>query len=323
MKIKPIIGRVGGKYRLAPRIVEIIKQFRFSIYCEPFVGSAAVYFQLINDGIPDMARSRSCVFRAVLNDADRDIMNLYQVVRDFPEVLAYDTFFTPYSRAERKQSQLRELEFLNEAGRRFIDTYTTTDIKIEFARKYLVSNWQSQSGNTDCGGWSYTKDKYATGDRLDRWQGIPRRILEASPYLQATKGVYLECDDAIKCMGRWDSEDTVFFIDPPYINCENYYSHNAKQSQSQHLELHLGLAKFTNTCAGQPIISYYPHPLLDELYTDDNWDKIYIETFTSCHSLSKKKNTRSSRTELLLVRKHKSDFNPPVPPIHVQQLSLF
>jgi hypothetical protein len=35
-KVKPIIGRVGGKSRLAPWIGGFIKKHEFSIYCEPF-----------------------------------------------------------------------------------------------------------------------------------------------------------------------------------------------------------------------------------------------------------------------------------------------
>ncbi|MGA0198669.1 MAG: DNA adenine methylase, partial [Prochlorotrichaceae cyanobacterium] len=45
-KIKPVIGRVGGKARLAPWILQFIKQHQFSIFVEPFAGSGAVYFAL-------------------------------------------------------------------------------------------------------------------------------------------------------------------------------------------------------------------------------------------------------------------------------------
>ena len=57
-KVKPVIGRVGGKARLAPWILEFIKQHNFSIYCEPFLGSGAVYFSLINECIPEQIRKR-------------------------------------------------------------------------------------------------------------------------------------------------------------------------------------------------------------------------------------------------------------------------
>jgi hypothetical protein len=33
IKPKPIIGRVGGKVRLAPWIIEHLKRFQWSIYC--------------------------------------------------------------------------------------------------------------------------------------------------------------------------------------------------------------------------------------------------------------------------------------------------
>jgi len=57
-QIKPIIGRIGGKWRLSKWIIEHIKRFEWSLYVEPFCGSAAIYFQLLNDGIPELIKSR-------------------------------------------------------------------------------------------------------------------------------------------------------------------------------------------------------------------------------------------------------------------------
>jgi site-specific DNA-adenine methylase len=168
-KIKPVIGRVGGKARLAPWILQFIKQHQFSIYCEPFAGSAAVYFALLNDGIPEQIKARGRHFRAVLNDADREIMNLYRTVRDYPELLAYAVYFTPYSRAEHKDSQQRG-----------------TDDRIEDARRYLGRNQQSIS---NCGGWSLkketdlSKNPQTMHQSPEHWSTLPHVILAAAPHL--------------------------------------------------------------------------------------------------------------------------------------------
>lgn len=390
-KIKPVIGRIGGKARLASWIGEFIKKHQFSIYCEPFAGSAAIYFWLINENIPQLIKNRGQLFRAVLNDADREIMNLYKTVRDYPELLAYAVYFTPYSRAEHKESQSRgtgdQLEdarkyltngwlsavqqhgniwsfdknelktkkqgfdqmpqwqkissriltaaphlgtsetldpyaCLNDVGRQFVKP--DVDFRVEWVRRYLVHNNQGVS-NAETG-WSFDMTQDIGTTKQQRYTSLPSRILTASPHLQSTlddlKKVYLECDDAIKVIERWATPETLFYLDPPYVNCENYYAYNAKQSKEDNLKLHYDLANIINSveCAGA-IVSYYPNDLLDDLYPVENWDRHYKETVASSAGITRnsKTKTRPKRTELLLVRKQ----NRPITVNVSGQLSLF
>jgi site-specific DNA-adenine methylase len=403
MKIKPVIGRIGGKARLAPWILEFIKQHQFSIYCEPFCGSAAVYFALLNDRIPEEIKARGRHFRAVLNDADKEIMNLYKTVRDYPELLAYSVYFTPYSRAEHKEAQQRvdgdrveevrrylvdgwqsfakksghgwgtenndhdgknsahfwktlpsriltaaphlgtpepldPYACLNAAGRAFVEP--DVDVRVEWVRRYLVDGVQifnCMPGNS----WGTKRDTLADcredGKRKGggygsaspkSWQSLPSRILTAAPHLQqeldALKKVYLECDDAIKCIERWATPETLFYVDPPYVSCENYYAHNAKQGKDSNLKLHYHLAECLNQieCAGA-IVSYYPDGLLDELYPEEHWERHYKETVASSAGITRqsKTRTRPKRTELLLIRKNRNEGAVRIP--MSGQLELF
>jgi len=164
-KVKPVIGRVGGKSRLAPWIIEHLSRFQWSIYCEPFAGSAAVYFRMIQEGIFEQIRARGHHPRIVLNDADSRIVQLFRTVRDHPEALAHAVRYTPYSREEHRLAQ-QPVEDLGD---------------VELARRYLVDGWQSF--------------KYMPGDSwgiqpqhdrgcVDIWHTLPQRILAASPHLQ-------------------------------------------------------------------------------------------------------------------------------------------
>jgi site-specific DNA-adenine methylase len=388
-KIKSVIGRVGGKARLAPWILQFIKEHNFSIYCEPFAGSAAVYFALLNEGIPEQVKARGRHFRAVLNDADKEIMNLYKTVRDYPELLAYSVYFTPYSRAEHKDSQSRgsgdrledarqyltdgwqsfkkelgdswgiatttskehspggEHTFLaysnlpsriltaaphlgeseainpyaclNAVGRQFVEP--DVDFRVEWVRRYLTNNWQSAMKQNE-GAFALSRNTIPKGQHGGddcptlTFNNLPSRILTASPHLQENlndlKKVYLECDDAIKVIERWATPETLFYLDPPYIDCEKYYAHNAKQSKESNLDLHYRLAQAINSveCAGA-IVSYYPNDLLDELYPEENWDRHYKETVASSAGITRnsKTKTRPKRTELLLIRKQQRAIN--------------
>lgn len=305
-RIKPIIGRVGGKARLAPWILDFIKQHHFSIYCEPFAGSAAVYFALLNDGIPAQIRKRGHHPRFVLNDADSRIVNLFRTCRDHPEMLAYAVRMTPYSREEHRIAQ-QDLDELED--------------EIEQARRALVDCWQSfkyEAGDS----WGVQRylefDQFKEG--LGSWQFLPSRILNAT---DALKSCYIENDDAVKCIERWSSPHTLFYCDPPYVDCEAYYAHNASQSKDANRELHFRLAEIANTVeAAGVLVSYYPNDLLEELYPEDRWERHYKETVASAAGVTRtsKTRTRPKRTELLLVRKRQGD----APKVALSgQISLF
>lgn len=71
--ISPIVKWVGGKRQLLSKIIPLIKK-NFSTYVEPFVGGGAVFFEL---------QPR----KAIINDLNSELINVYSVVRDFPERL--------------------------------------------------------------------------------------------------------------------------------------------------------------------------------------------------------------------------------------------
>lgn len=168
-KAKPIIGRVGGKVRLAPWIIKHLTRFKWSIYCEPFAGSAAVYFRLIQEGIFEQIRDRGHHPRIVLNDADSRITQLFKTCRDHPELLAYAVAMTPYSREEHRLAQTG-IDGLED--------------EIEQARRCLMGYWQAYS--TDLDQWAVTRNKDLDWfvDSCNVWHTLPDRILAASPHLQ-------------------------------------------------------------------------------------------------------------------------------------------
>ncbi len=71
--ISPILKWVGGKRQLLADIIPLINK-RCSTYVEPFVGGGAVFFELQPN-------------KAIINDYNPELINVYEVVRDFPEEL--------------------------------------------------------------------------------------------------------------------------------------------------------------------------------------------------------------------------------------------
>ncbi len=73
ISISPILKWVGGKRQLLSNIIPLISK-DFSTYVEPFVGGGAVFFALQPK-------------KAIINDYNVELINVYKVVRDFPEEL--------------------------------------------------------------------------------------------------------------------------------------------------------------------------------------------------------------------------------------------
>lgn len=382
-KVKPVIGRVGGKARLAKWVTEQFKRFEWSLYVEPFCGSAAVYFQLINDGFPELIKSRGHHPRFVLNDMDSKIINLYRAVRDYPELLAYAVYFTPYSREEHREAQKGEAvdDLIEMCNRFLVDGWQSiakmsgesfgiapkedrgdvtvfnsipsriltasqhlgerfqelreglesipdeslreksqqalnaildetqkaleTDLRVEFVRRFLVDGWQSFKGEIG-DSFAFRVNVLRTGQGSPMGMiDLPFKITTASPHLQEIselKKVYLENDDFEKVCRRWDAPHTLHYLDPPYFGKEDYYSEKFTK------EDHSRLCQMVHELEGQVIISYYPHPEIMAMYSEDDWEFHYKETVASSCGITRnsKTKTRPKRTELLLVRKSRN-----------------
>lgn len=77
MTARPFIKWAGGKTQLIPAILDLLPKHTNSYY-EPFTGGGAVFFAMA-------AADR--FERAVLNDWNKELIETYRVVRDFPEDL--------------------------------------------------------------------------------------------------------------------------------------------------------------------------------------------------------------------------------------------
>ena len=77
--VRPLLKWAGGKRQLLPVLAEHYPP-RFSRYIEPFMGSAAVFFDLLNSG--RLARRA-----IVLADVNADLIGSYRMLRDRPEAV--------------------------------------------------------------------------------------------------------------------------------------------------------------------------------------------------------------------------------------------
>ena len=234
----------GGKYSHLDWLLPLLP--RTHIFCEAFAGSASV---LLN-------REPSPV--EILNDIDGDITNFFQVLRDRPAELIEKLYLTPFSREEFKKA-------IEARGRKDLDP-------VERARLFFVRAEQVRIGleqTATLGRWAWCKHTSRSGmaGAVSRWVN---RILALWVVAERLRRVQIENDDAFNVIKRYDSKDTLFYLDPPYppeIRGDKR-AYGFEMTEKDHIRL----AELLHTIKGKVALSGYKCPLLERLYSD--WTRI-------------------------------------------------
>ena len=88
------------------------------------------------------------------------------------------------------------------------------------------------------------------------------------------RGVCIENLDYQECV-RYDSPETLFCCDPPYLGVEHYYGNTFSH------EDHHKLAELLHGIKGQAMVSHYQNGLYDDLYK--GWNRYEYQSFKGSH----------------------------------------
>ncbi len=120
---------------------------------------------------------------------------------------------------------------------------------------------------------------------VSRWLGSVEDLPEIA---QRLLRVQIEHDDALAVIQRYDSDETLFYCDPPYPHDSrnDNKAYRYEMTDTQHREL----AEVLHTVKGKVALSSYHSQLMDELYHD--WECVEAPTKLA-HSV------KQPRTEVL------------------------
>lgn len=187
---QPVAPYVGGKRLLAKEIIARIGTIPHRCYAEPFVGLGGVFLRR-----PYAAKSE------VINDISRDVWGLFRVIQ---EHFAYFVDYLRFRLASRAEFE-RLLD---------VDPVTLTDI--QRAARFLYLQRTAFGGKVRGRGFGVSP---ANGSRFNVSKIVP--MLE--DLHERLAGVVIECLPYAEFIRRYDRPDTLFYLDPPYWNCETYY----------------------------------------------------------------------------------------------------
>lgn len=240
-------------------------------YLEPFFGSGAVFFNKEKSPIE------------TINDLDSSVVNLFRVIRDNPEELAYKIQFTPLSREEYYQSY---------------EDPDPAKTEIEQARMFLIRCWQAIGAKTsDRTGWRSLISSNGP-DTAKEWDRLPEKILKVTERL---KEAQIENQPAAKLIERYKKDNVLIYADPPYVletRTKRHYKHE------MNMDDHLTLLDLLDKHPGPVILSGYEHEVYNDILKD--WHKESLQVLAEAGA---------KRNEILWIN--------PVAAEQVQQMNMF
>lgn len=233
--MKAVLKYPGSKWRISEWIISHFPEHK--VYCEPFFGSGAVFF------------NKAPSYIETINDIDGDIVNLFLAIREEPEALARLIEATPFARDE------------------FLSCYEKSTEPVEQARRTLVRFHQSfGTSNSSKNSWRNVQT-YGGPRTATMWNYLPERIVEICERL---KEAQIENIDAIELIRRYNDKNTLIYCDPPYLQSlrkRNMYAY--EMSDERHIEL-LDVLKESKS---KIVLSGYDNPLYNKALAGWNTDE--------------------------------------------------
>ncbi len=255
-------GWYGGKFSHLAWLLPLLPKCHH--YCEPFAGSGAV---LLN-------RPPSPI--ETYNDLDGEVVNFFRTLRDEKDKLVEAIGLTPFSREEFALACKLDPKLP----------------ALERARRFYVRARQVRTGlaqTASLGRWANCKNTSRAGMSgvISRWLGA----IEDLPLIaERLLRVQIENRPAIDVIRLYDSPDTLFYCDPPYVHDTrgDAKAYGYEMTNQEHAEL----ARVLNKVRGMVAVSNYQCDLMDELYPPPKWHKSVSGARTN-HA------TKGSRIEVL------------------------
>jgi DNA adenine methylase len=274
--VKPLVSYYGGKQRIASKILPYFP--KHTIYVEPFCGGAALLF---NKPIVDVINKSE--YRECINDINNHLITLYKMAKLQKDELIKMIESTPYSQSEwfRAKSILKN---------------GASDLEIAWAT-YIQCNcsFAAQMG----GAWAISK---SSENCAYTWYNCKQRLKEQIDRLEK---VHISCEDALKCIDRWDSPETLFYCDPPYPSTDQGHYEGYTQTDFETL-----LNKLS-TIKGSFVLSCYPNDAVPK-----EWKKVEFNTIMSA---SKDKSIPKERIDCIWIKESTETPRPKILKIYAKQ----
>jgi DNA adenine methylase len=225
-----LVPYFGGKQALVSQLTAMIPPH--IAYVEVFGGAAAL---LLNKPPSDIE---------VYNDIDSSIVNLFEVIRDNPDQFLERAEYLVYSRElfERWADEVEAKQWPADP--------------VERALRFWYVLRSSFAAHPEKG-WAFSRD-----DNRQRPKSLHNNLLAIKTIHERLKLVEIDNLDFRSLIKNRDAPTTVFYLDPPYLEAEDYPSGDFT------LQDHLDLAYALKHAEAKWLMTIGDHPEIRRLYED-------------------------------------------------------
>lgn len=183
--MKAIMKYPGSKWSIAEWIIRFFPDHHS--YLEAFFGSGAVLFNKPRSNIE------------TVNDLDRNVVNLFEWIKNDPEKLAHEIYYTPYARQVYEDTFLQIPE---DSLQKAVNFYIRLNMGHGFRTNGKKVGWKNDVQGRE--------RAYAAID----WCSLPEKIIQAAERL---RGVQIENSTAVELIERFNFPNVLIYADPPYV----------------------------------------------------------------------------------------------------------
>ncbi|AYQ31365.1 DNA adenine methylase [Runella sp. SP2] len=232
--LKTPITYYGGKQMMLPAILPKIPAH--TLYVEPFFGGGAVFF------------AKEPSEAEVVNDINHRLTTFYRALKYDFEDLQHKIDETFHSRAQHAEAW---------------EQYDASKEDIQDALALAWSVWVQTNmsfGSMIGAGFGYDRAGKCALKLFNKKNGF------TDAYKDRMKRVTIESYDVLKVIKAYDTPDTFFYLDPPYVSANQ--GHYAGYSDDD-------FRKLLDACAsmkGKFLLSSYPESILADYIAQHGWN---------------------------------------------------
>lgn len=257
---KPVAAYIGGKSKLASLITGRIEQIPHTSYAEAFVGMGGIFL-----------RRRQRPKAEIINDYNMEVATFFRVLQRHYQAFLDMIRWQITTRAEFK---------------RLVQTSPSTLTDLERAARFLYLQRLAFGGKPS--GMNFGVDP-AGAARFDLTKLAP--MLE--DVHERLSRVVIECLDYKVFIKRYDREDTLFYLDPPYYGSEKDYGRELFCREE-----FAKMAALLRDIKGSFILSLNDRPETRKIFAD-----FYIESIKTTYTIAG--NNNAQRVGELLISNQK------------------
>ena len=228
--VKPVAPYIGGKAKLAQILVQRIGGIEHQCYAEVFMGMGEVFLRR-----PERAKCE------VINDYHREVATFFRVLQRHYVAFLEMLRFQITTRAEFD---------------RLIKTDPDTLTDLEKAARFLYLQRTAYGGKRTGRVFGVSKSGPARFD-----------VTKLQPLLEDLRTrlnrVVIECLSFEEFIPRYDTPQTLFYLDPPYVLCEDDYGKGLFQRRGFEV-----IREVVSRIQGRFILSLNDGPGVRELYSE-------------------------------------------------------